>query len=591
MRFRFLPLAFFAASSVPVALAACGSSARPDGQFDDPDTSVIDASVTPIDGQAFPDGGFQTGDGSILPPAGETRDPVDCNEAKATKSYVGCDYWPTVNANNVWSIFDFAVVVSNTGTNVANVTVTGPNNFSKQVQVPAGELKKIYLPWVPALKGPDANNLGTATPMTASVYATGGAYHLVSSVPVIVAQFNALQYKGAGGEGPIPPDAGADASAPAKDWSSCPGTGVGSVPPCFSYSNDASLLLPSTAMTTNYRVAGFKGWTIPEIPPPLPFLPPIRAKEDVMGTQLTITATEDNTVATVRLSGPGKVLAGGAQIAATNGGGTLTINLAKAGDVAELVTDKGDKFDMSGSLITSTKPVQVMVGMPCLNVPADKSACDHIEESVLPAETLGKRYVVNTPSGPKGTAVKHWVRFVGNRDSTTLTYAPSKPAKCPATLQAGEVVDCELVTESFDVQGSQEFAVVSLQVGSEELGAATEQGRGDPALSTFAAVEQFRTKYLFLAPDDYDVAFVDIVGEQGAAPKVDGVAVPASAFTNVANGLGVFRVKLGAGKSGSHTLESTKPVGIQVLGYGQYTSYQYPGGLNLKLISVPPVPK
>ena len=62
-------------------------------------------------------------------------------------------------------------------------------------------------------------------------------------------------------------------------------------------------------------------------------------------------------------------------------------------------------------------------------------------------------------------------------------------------------------------------------------------------------------------------------------------------FTNVANGLGVFRVKLGAGKSGSHTLESTKPVGIQVLGYGQYTSYQYPGGLNLKLISVPPVPK
>lgn len=25
---------------------------------------------------------------------------------------VGCDYWPTVVANNVWSIFDFAVVTS-----------------------------------------------------------------------------------------------------------------------------------------------------------------------------------------------------------------------------------------------------------------------------------------------------------------------------------------------------------------------------------------------------------------------------------------------------------------------------------------------
>ena len=25
-----------------------------------------------------------------------TRDPVDCDEAKTTRSYVGCDYWPTV---------------------------------------------------------------------------------------------------------------------------------------------------------------------------------------------------------------------------------------------------------------------------------------------------------------------------------------------------------------------------------------------------------------------------------------------------------------------------------------------------------------
>lgn len=586
MRARLLPLAFVAASFVPAVIAACGSTPRPGGEFDEPDTSV-DATITPVDGGSFTDSGFEPADGSILPPAGETRDPVDCNEAKQTKSYVGCDYWPTVNANNVWSIFDYAVVVSNTGQNVANVTVTGPNNFSKQVQVPAGELRKIYLPWVPALKGPDADNEGTATPLTASVYASGGAYHLVSSVPVIVAQFNALQYKGQGGEGPLPPDAGPDASPPAKNWSTCPGGASG----CFSYSNDASLLLPSTALTTNVRVTGYKGWTIPEVPNPLPFLPPLRAKEEVMGPHITITAVADDTTVTVRLSGSGKVLAGGAPIPATNGGGTLTLTMPKAGDVAELVSDKGEKFDFSGTLITSTKPVQVVAGLPCVNVPADKGACDHIEESVAPAETLGKRYVVAAPTGPKGNAVKHWVRFIGNRDNTALTYAPAKPAKCPATLQAGEVVDCELVTESFDVQGSQEFGVVSLLVGANELGNQTESGRGDPSLTTIASVEQFRTKYLFLAPDDYDVTFVDIVGAQDSAPKVDGVAVPASTFTAIANGLGVFRVKLGPGNNGSHTLESTSPVGTQVVGYAAYTSYRYPGGLNLKLISAPPVPK
>ena len=588
MRLRFLPAALVASLVGPVVVAACGSDRLP-GEFDPPDSSPIDAAVTPADGQTFPDGGFTPGDGAI-PPTGVTRDPVDCDEAKATKSYVGCDYWPTVNANNVWSIFDFAVVVSNTGTNLAKITVTGPNAFSRQVDVPAGELKKIYLPWVPALKGPDANTEGTAAPLATSVYATGGAYHLVSSVPVIVSQFNALQYKPVGGEGPANLDAGADAAPTAKDWSTCPGGKVGT-PPCFSYSNDASLLLPSTAMTTNYRIAGFKGWTLPEVPNPIPFFPPLREKTDVMGTHVAITATQDDTVATIRLAVPGRVLAGGTQIAATNGGGTLTVTLAKAGDVAELVTPIGAQFDLSGTLITTTKPVQVIAGLPCLNVPADKTACDHIEESVLPAETLGKRYIVNTPSGPKGGPVKHWVRFVGNRDNTTLSYTPGKPAKCPATLQAGEVVDCELVTDSFDVTGTQEFAVVSLMVGAAELGTQTEGNRGDPSLTTYASVEQFRTKYLFLAPDDYDVAFVDIVGEQDSAPKVDGTAVPASAFSAIANGLGVFRVRLGAGKAGAHTLESAKPVGIQVVGYGENTSYQYPGGLNLKLISIPPVPK
>lgn len=579
MRLRFLPAALVASLVGPVVVAACGSDRLP-GEFDPPDSSPIDAAVTPADGQTFPDGGFTPGDGAI-PPTGVTRDPVDCDEAKATKSYVGCDYWPTVNANAVWSIFDFAVVVSNSGTKAADVQVTGPNGFMRQLQVPVGELKKVYLPWVPSLKGPDADGCAGSATMSASVTQPGGAYHLVSSTPVIVSQFSALQYRPQGGEG--------TADGGAKDWSSCPGNqtrnctdGLGlptTPPPCFSFTNDASLLLPTTALTNNYRVVGFRG---------ISNRPLFGTPVGVGGSHIAITATAAATTVTVRLSARARVAAGGG-IPATNANGTITLNLANAGDVAELVAVPGDDVDLSGSLVTSDKPVQVITGTPCTSI--GRPACDHIEESMPPAETLGKRYVVPAPTGPKGTGVKHWVRFVGNRDNTSLTYAPAKPAKCPATLQAGEVVDCEMITESIDVSGTQEFAVVGLLVGASELGTDTEANRGDPSLTTFAAVEQFRTKYLFLAPDDYDVAFADIVGERDAAPIVDGTAVPASAFSAISNGLGVFRVKLGPGKQGAHTLESTKAVGLQVIGYGAYTSYQYPGGLNLKLISIPPVPK
>ena len=54
----------------------------------------------------------------------------------------------------------------------------------------------------------------------------------------------------------------------------------------------------------------------------------------------------------------------------------------------------------------------------------------------------------------------------------------------------------------------------------------------------------------------------------------------------------VYRVALDGGPSGTgaHRLTASVPVGIQVVGYGRFTSYQYPGGLNLNLISEPPIP-
>ncbi len=45
---------------------------------------------------------------------------------------------------------------------------------------------------------------------------------------------------------------------------------------------------------------------------------------------------------------------------------------------------------------------------------------------------------------------------------------------------------------------------------------------------------------------------------------------------------------LGPGTAGAHVLEASAPVGIQIMGYGDYTSYQYPGGSNLDLITAPP---
>ncbi len=491
-------------------------------------------------------------------------DPKTCDEAAEAKSYVGCDFYPTVVANSVWEIFDFAAIVANAGTEEAKVTVTGPNAFRKEAIVGPGRLVKVYLPWVKELKGPEADECGSGSPLTGTIRANKSAYHLVTTKPVTVYQFSALEYEGKGGP-------------PTKTWVGCPGdrdctSPEGFVGPigCYSFTNDASLLLPSTALSGNYRVTGVKG-------------------ASGVNTYVAITGTKDATDVTVTLGPKGRILAGGG-LSYTSGGGTATFTLNES-DVIELLVSAGSLFDMSGSLIRASRPVQVIAGAPCITQPYGAPACDHVEEVVFPAETLGREYVVTMPTGPDGGKPGHVVRLYGNVDDTTLTYKPSAPSGAPTKINAGEVIDLGVVQEDFVVTGTAEFAVGSFMLGGSRVDPTAFEGlqKGDPSMSMITSIEQFRTKYVFLAPDDYLVNYVDIVAPKGTKMKLDDVEL--SSFPDTLGDYEVHRVKLDAGPTGvgAHNLTSDKPIGIQVLGYGLYTSYHYPGGLNLSAIAPPPV--
>jgi hypothetical protein len=431
------------------------------------------------------------------------------------------------------------VEVTRLGATVATATVE-PNS-----------LQTLYLPWVNELKSPSTLPFCAPSSLkTETVRAVDGAYRLTASRPVVVYQFNAIQYAGKGG-------------APGKDWSTC-----NCLQGCFSYTNDASLLLPSTAMTGNYRIAGVPAWVDEGFAYPPYF---------------AVTGTVDGTQVTVKLS-PTGAIAGGGGVPATGKGGTATFSLDQ-GDVV-MVVGTGDA-DFSGTLVTASAAVQVITGIACTDNPVGSDACDHLEESVFPAETLGKHYFVTQPTGPMGATVGHTVRIYGNVDGTQLEYPGANPGG-PATISAGQVVDLGVVTSDFEIVGDHEFTVASFQMGASKImpNVPTDQQKGDPAQSFMTAVEQYRTKYVFLAPEDYDVSFVDVVAPDGAVVTVDGAAV--SSFVPLSSKHGIARVQLGPGNAGAHVLESSAPVGIQVIGYGTYTSYQYPGGGNFGLISPPP---
>jgi IgGFc binding protein len=560
-----------AALVMVAALAACAST-KPFGSAPDDGGA----------GSGSSGGGAGSSSGTTLTPPLSAPDggggdanaeqPATCAEAANDKSYVGCEFWPTVVFNPVWSVFDFAAVVANASTQPAQVAVDRNGTSVASVTIPAGGIAPVILPWVTELKGGDFDDATNGSRPTTSVLVPGGAYHLTSSVPVTVWQYNPLEYEVDVSKCPYPPSA-------------ANGDGVN----CLSVSNDASLLLPTAAMTGSYRVFG--------MPADNTASDGVAADSTDSPDAIAITGTTAGTTVTVSLVAGANVVAGTGVTAAT-GPGTLTFTLG-AGDVVELLASSGQFWgdpdsDLSGSLVTANQPVQVISLNAITDVPSPavdgQGYADHLEETVLPAESLGSHYVVAPPTTPNGTTVGHYVRFFGNRDGTTLTYpSGAPPAGAPTTLSAGQVVQLPAaVTDAFEVQGSNEFAVASIMMGGEAQDPSSDDPQGDPSMSFEVAVEQFRSTYIFLAPTDYAESYADILVPPGAKVTLDGAALTGTS-TPIDSGWAVFRELLSTTGTGAHKLQSDQPVGLQIMGFGHATSYYTPGGLNLNHIAPPPV--
>lgn len=471
------------------------------------------------------------------------EDPATCEEAEAARTNLGCDFWPTVTANLVWDIFDYAVVVTNSGATPADVTIERNGNAidDAAATVLPGQAHTFYLPWVEELKGPDVDCNGSVVGGSTTARSSGGAYHVQSSVPVAVYQFSPVEYAPAGGP-------------PGKDWSDCPGFTCGLE--CFSYSNDASLILPSTSLGSAYRVVGYPSWETANL-----------------GSFVSIVGTVDDTDVTVDL-GPLGAVVGGDGIPSVAANGTTTFSL-DAGDVVQLVATAPGDF--SGTLVTSSRPVQVISGIACANVPSDAVACDHLEEPMLPVESLGKHYFLPRPTGVAAVPTGHVVRLVGQTNGTSLAYPGGTPPGAPSTINAGQVIDLGLVNVDFEVEASAPLAVATFLLSGSE-GDVLDQG--DPSQSTPLAVEQFRKKYQFVAPLDWNTSFIDVILPTSVGATLDGAPLVGTR-SSLSSGFDVVRTALNASSNGAHVLEATAPVGLQVIGYGDYSSYQFPGGVKL----------
>ena len=522
-----------------------------------------------------------------------------CKTARQARSYIGCEYWavPTINsqltvedATGAIDIpFTFAVVAANPQAVAARVVVERGGAVQVERSIEPGQLEVIELGWIAGLTGEQTEHQRSAR-------VADGAYRIESSVPITLYQFNPLEYSEtiAGEES-------------------------------YTHTNDASLLLPVHTLTGNYLVMarptlfneeypteGSCGGGGDQIPCPEPYTSSTPGFLAVVGVEPDPVEVEIVAASYTAASADGSIpaLAPGDTHTFTLGQGEVLQLVSAApeqcaqGSPSDEITEVmcaidensgqelcgpllveyrycevGSDRDLTGTRVRASGRVAAIAGHDCAFVPHHRWACDHLEEALFPLEAWG-REMYAAPSKPiRGEP--NVFRVLSGSDGNRLQFTPA--VHPDVTLDSGEYIEFES-SEGFRVQGRGAIMVAQFLVGQDYQG----RGRagffsiGDPAMSLGIPLEQWRSHYTFLAPETFPENYVNVIAGENQAILLDGKLV---GDWKPIEGTYMFSARINI-EGGQHTIEGQLPFGIVVYGYAVYTSYMYPGGLDLREINI-----
>jgi hypothetical protein len=527
-----------------------------------------------------------------------------CSLALRERSNVGCEYWAADldnadvgDARNA-AAQQYAVVISNPQPDVTVKVIieqddSQPGEPNAEIEIASAEIPPRSLrtfklgPREVDGSPPGTFNSGTHTALTRN------AYRIRSDFPVVAYQFNPLSNVGV-------------------------------------FSNDASLLKPREAvepvgddMADAYVVLGWPQTIASTDDPRTNFNP-----DDPVDLRafLTLIGTRENTTVRVR---PTTRILGAPGIPETRPGGELEITLDPF-DVLNLETDDFNA-DFTGTIIAANGPVIAFSGSEASDAPyfdtlTYRACCaDHLEEQLDHVRTAGTLFVAAvTPNrtmalAAAGAAVglatqADYFRIIATTDagarfstslSDTLRQLPAR----------ADYID--LATDrSFVLTSDAPVMVMNISASQQAAGVPDQLPGGDPSTLIVPPIEQYRSSYVFLTPDQYAFDFVRIASPRDAVIVVDGIPLEdiPTCVTEEAGTLAPLQAPPedwivttcelsspiidptkaapddllpGFQNDGVHLIESDRNIGVLVDGFDRFVSYAYAAGTELNFISPP----
>jgi len=322
-------------------------------------------------------------------------------------------------------------------------------------------------------------------------------------------------------------------------------------------STDTYLAYPKTVLGTSYRAVGYHA---------------LATSDNEFTSQINIVATEDHTVATITLTGDTK---GGHRA-----GETYSIELNK-GDVYQIQGANAGKrqSDLTGTLVTATKPIAFFTGHSCAQIPPDVSFCDQLLEMEPPVPSWGRQFYVGRFEGK----AEYALRVIASENNTNVFLNNKLVAK----LMAGEYYENNHIKENSLVTASKPILVAQYAQGSD----ADSLKVGDPFMLLITPTEQFLDYYRFLTPvrgDWHHYMNVVVPIDAISSFRLDGESISSRYFKTI--GISKYAIAQIEINYGPHAVSCDKPIGIYSYGFGtgvdNYDSYGNDGGQLVEAIPI-----
>ena len=315
------------------------------------------------------------------------------------------------------------------------------------------------------------------------------------------------------------------------------------------FTSDAALALPVDAMNTEYIVMTYTSVSY--------------------RNEFAVVAGFDNTVVSITPT---------AAIGDTAPGETLELTLNRGEAFFARSNSTGAAGDLTGTIISASRPVGMTNGNQCVNVPVGTGYCDHVFEVAHPTQTWGESIpVTNLPNRTEGSVY----RIIASTDDTEVTLDGTDLA----TLNRGEFFETQILPGDHVFTADKPIFVVQFMTGSARPGTG---GIGDPAMGNMIPSEQYLNAYTFstVGGNQFRLHYLTVIAhvdDIGVSMMLDGSLIPAGEFSPISGtDLSVARLQL---EEGTHTTSSAGLHGITVQGYNNDDSYLYPGGARFEFIT------